>query len=224
VLTLCPGLALAYWFSASVFVARQAFDAAADQLRAGCASQDAQRRESGRFNAVGLHLLYGLVMAAQGAEEHALEEFARELAFEDEGQLYARECCANTWYAFGAIRLRQDRRADAVAAFQGALNRVPGHALASVGLAAALHTSSATASRGRVSRPAPNIVDVAMVKSAVLALDGKHKEAARLCGDALAQAEPGPAGWMIPVDPLLHATANGDAWVQTLAALRDRAA
>jgi DNA-binding winged helix-turn-helix (wHTH) protein/cytochrome c-type biogenesis protein CcmH/NrfG len=224
VLKLCPGLALAYWFSASVFVARQAFSAAAEELRPGCASQDAQRRESGRFNAVGLHLLHGLVMAAQGAEERALEEFARELAFEEEGQLYARECCANTWYAFGAIRLRQERHADAAAAFQGALNRVPGHALASIGLAAALRTSSATASRGRPPQSAPNIVDVAMIKSAFLALDGKHTEAARVCGDALAQVEPGPAGWMIPVDPLLHATAHGDAWAQTLAALRDRAA
>jgi len=63
-----------------------------------------------------------------------------------------------------------------------------------------------------------------MIKSAVLALDGKHKDAAGVCGDALAQAEPGPAGWIIPVDPLLHATANGDAWAQTLAALRHRAA
>src|SRR5436309_486084 len=67
VLTLCPGLALAYWFAATVFVARQAFDAALVELRAGCASQDAQRRETGRFNAVGLHLLHGLVLAAQGS-------------------------------------------------------------------------------------------------------------------------------------------------------------
>ena len=58
----------------------------------------------------------------------------------------------------------------------------------------------------------------------MLALDGKHVEAARACGDALAQAEPGPAGWLLPVDPLLHATAHRDAWAQTLAALRDRAA
>jgi hypothetical protein len=63
-----------------------------------------------------------------------------------------------------------------------------------------------------------------MIKSAFLALDGKHTEAARVCGDALAQVEPGPAGWMIPVDPLLHTTAHGDTWAQTLAALRDRAA
>ncbi len=224
VLALCPGLALAYWFSATVFVARQAFGAAEEQLRAGCTAQDAQRKESGRFNAVGLHLLHGLVLAAQGAEERALEEFAHELAFEDEGQLYARECCANTWYASGAIRLRQDRHADAVAAFQEALNRVPGHPLASIGLAAARRTSPETASFGRLLHPAPNIVDAAMLKAAVLALHGKHVEAAQACGDALARAKPGPAGWLLPVDPLLHVPAHRDAWAQTLAALRDRAA
>jgi DNA-binding winged helix-turn-helix (wHTH) protein len=224
VLMLCPGLALAYWFAASVFVARQAFGAAEEQLRAGCASQDAQRKEFGRFNAVGLHLLHGLLLAARGAEERALEDFTRELAFEDEGQLYARECCANTWYAVGAIRLRQDRHAEAVTAFQEALMRVPGHPLASIGLAAARRTPPAAALRGRLPHPAPNIVDVAMLKAADLALSGRHADAARLCGDALAHAEPGPAGWLLPLDPLLNATANPDAWARTLAALRDRAA
>jgi hypothetical protein len=56
----CPGLAISYWFTATVFVARQAFDAALDALRAGCAAQDAQQRETGRFHAVGLHLLHAL--------------------------------------------------------------------------------------------------------------------------------------------------------------------
>ena len=65
VLALCPGLALAHWFAATVFVARQAFDAAVEELRTGCASQDAQRSEGGRFKAVGLHLLHGLVLAAR---------------------------------------------------------------------------------------------------------------------------------------------------------------
>ena len=90
VLTLCPGLALAHWFAATVFVARQAFDAATEELRIGCASQDAQRTESGRFKAVGLHLLLGLVLAARGDEGAALDEFTRELEFEGDGQLYAR--------------------------------------------------------------------------------------------------------------------------------------
>src|SRR4029453_4713574 len=83
-----------------------------------------------RFKAVGLHLLHGLVLAARGDEDGALEEFRRELEFERAGQLYARECAANTWYAIGAIHLRAGRREDADPAFREALNRVPGHPLA----------------------------------------------------------------------------------------------
>ena len=217
VLTLCPGLALAHWFAATVFVARQVFDAALDQLRAGCASQDAQRKESGRFNAVGLHLLHGLVLAAQGDPDGAIEEFGREMAFEADGQLYARECSANTWYAHGAIRLRQGRRDEALAAFREALKRVPGHPLAAIGVGAMSPLSGA-----RPPRQDAQTVDAAIVKAAALALGGKHREAALLCGEALTHAEPGPAGWLLPVDPILHATDHHHEWAQTLATLRDR--
>lgn len=212
VLTLCPGLALAHWFAATVFVARQAFDAAMEELRAGCASQDAQHSEGGRFKAVGLHLLHGLVLAARGDEDGALKEFTRELDFEDDGQLYARECAANAWYAIGAIRLRAGCREDADAAFREALNRVPGHPLASALCGATQQL------------PMTNIVDVAMAAAAALVLDGKHDAAARLCGEALVQAEPGPAGWILPVDPLLNPLGHADAWARTLAILRARAA
>ena len=212
VLALCPGLALAYWFAATVFVARQAFDAALDELRAGCASQDVQRTDTGRFKAVGLHLLHGLVLAAQGSDDGALGQFARELDFESDGQLYARECCANTWYAIGAIHLRRGRGDDARAAFHHALARVPGHALAAI---------ASGASPPQVSRA--NGVDGAVVRGAALALQGRHEEAARLCADALARAEPGPAGWLLPVEPLLQPLAHPDMWGRTLAILRDRA-
>jgi DNA-binding winged helix-turn-helix (wHTH) protein/Flp pilus assembly protein TadD len=212
VLTLCPGLALPYWFAATVFVARQAFDAALDELRAGCAAQDAQRADTGRFKAVGLHLLHGLVLAAQGSDEGALEQFARELDFEPEGQLYARECCANTWYSIGAIHLRCGRGDDARAAFRQALARVPGHPLAAVTLGASPPQASTD-----------NSVDGAVVAGAALALQGRHDEAARVCADALARAEPGPAGWLLPVEPLLQPLAHPDLWGRTLAILRDRA-
>ena len=218
VLTLYPGLALAYWFAATVFVARQAFDAALDELRPGCVSQDAQRRQGGRFNAVGLHLLHGLVLAAQGSEERALEEFASELAFEEEGQLYARECCANTWYALGSVRLRQGNRDEAAAAFEESLKRVPGHPLAMIGLRA---TSSA--SQAEAPRHNGNEVDAAIVRAAALALQGQHAAAAGLCAEALAHAEPGAAGWLLPADPLLHITAHRDVWASVLSILRDRA-
>jgi DNA-binding winged helix-turn-helix (wHTH) protein/Tfp pilus assembly protein PilF len=212
VLTLCPGLALAYWFAATVFVARQAFDAAFDELRAGCRSQDAQRTETGRFKAVGLHLLYGLVLAARDREKEALEEFTRELEFEGDGQLYARECCANTWYAIGAVHLRNGGRDEAHAAFREALNRVPGHPLAAAACGAKSQIAVATN------------VDVAMVEAAALVLQGKHDDAAGLCGEALVRAEPGPAGWILPVEPLLNPSHHTDAWARTLAILRDRAA
>jgi hypothetical protein len=62
------------------------------------------------------------------------------------------------------------------------------------------------------------------VNAVLLTLQGLHDEAARLCGDALARANPGSAGWLLPVDPLLHVTAHHEAWAQTLAILRERAA
>jgi len=212
VLALCPGLALAHWFAATVFVARQAFDPALEALRDGCASQDAQRAEAGRFKAVGLHLLHGLLLAAHGQETEALEQFARELEFEDGGQLYARECCANTWYAIGALHLRLGRRHEAEAAFREALNRVPGHPLAA-------------AASGVVPRTAvANIVDSAMVEAAASVLQGKHEDAAQICAEALARADPGPAGWILPVEPLLNPSSHPGVWRRTLAMLRDRAA
>jgi DNA-binding winged helix-turn-helix (wHTH) protein len=217
VLTLCPGLALAYWFAATVFVARQALDAALEALRAGCASQDAQRTESGRFKAVGLHLLHGLVLAARGNEEGALDEFARELEFERDGQLYARECAANTWYAIGAIHFRSGRRADADAAFREALNRIPSHPLAAA-------MCGADVSGAQPQLAGMNNVDLAMANAVALVLNGKHDLAARVCGEALAHAEPGPAGWILPVDALLNPLRHPDAWGRTLAMLRDRAA
>lgn len=218
-LTLCPGLALAHWFAATVFVARQAFDRAVEHLRAGCAAQDAQRKETGRFSAVGLHLLNGLVLAARGALNEALEEFERELALENTGHVYARECCANTWYACGALRLRQGLRDEAAAAFHEALRRVPSHAMAAVGLAAVSSSLEA-----RPTHQDARSVDAAMVSAAILVLEGKHFEAASMCGEAFAHADPGSTGWLLAVEPLLCPIAHRDAWATTLAILRDRAA
>jgi hypothetical protein len=73
-------------------------------------------------------------------------------------------------------------------------------------------------------RRCENRSDLAIANAAVLALEGKHDEAAILCGNALAHADPGPAGWVLPVDPLPQLTAHPDCWAQTLAMLRGRAA
>jgi tetratricopeptide (TPR) repeat protein len=149
----------------------------------------------------------------------ALEEFERELALEDAGHVYARECGANTWYACGALRLRRGLRDQAAAAFHQALKRVPSHPMATVGLAAV-----SSALEAQTIRQDAKTVDAAVVSAAVLALEGKHLEAAGVCGEALAHADPGSAGWLLAVEPLLYPTAHRDTWATTLAILRDRAA
>jgi tetratricopeptide (TPR) repeat protein len=235
VLSFRPGLALAHWFAATVFVARGAFDPATEHLVAGCVAQDAQGSD-GRFAAVGLHWLYGLVLAARGELDAARAEFARELALENPGHIYGRECAANTWYAIGAIALLRGKRDEACAAFQEALARVPGHALAAVGLAACsqslvpgssvlLRSSSLNVTGDSSLVHTSDPVARATVAAAVLTLQGKHEEAARVCGDALIGlgTDPGSSGWLLPVEPLLHATAHPEAWAGTLATLRDRA-
>jgi hypothetical protein len=63
-------------------------------------------------------------------------------------------------------------------------------------------------------------VDAALIHAVGLALAGRHDEAARVCGDALTQAGPGPGGWMIPIEPLLHVSAHRDLWAGVLATLR----
>jgi DNA-binding winged helix-turn-helix (wHTH) protein/Tfp pilus assembly protein PilF len=220
-LALLPGFPLAHWMAATVLVARQRVDEAEHELAAGIAMQDRQD-EHARFSAVALHWLAGLVHLARGDEERAAAEFERELAFESTGHLYARECCANTWYAMGALRLRQGRPADAAEAFERALERVATHPLARLALAAVRRAGGAlpSASEGgeRLS------VDAAICRAAAKVLCGDHDTGARLVEDALAAAPAGNAGWLLPVEPLLHVTAHADAWAPALERLRARSA
>jgi tetratricopeptide (TPR) repeat protein len=219
VLTFSPGLALAYWLMTTVFIARGADEAALDEVTRGCAAQDAQKKGAG-LPAVGLHLLHGLLLAARGDLAGAIAELTRELSWVESGQLYARECAANTWYAIGAVRLRQAAatepsaarrlREDSAEAFRRTLAIAPGHAPAY----AALH--------GKVpARARP--IDAAMAQAIVLARGNRHGDAARVCREAVEQAPPGHDGWLLPVEPTLNARARPGIWADTLALVRVRA-
>ena len=175
-----------------------------------------------------LHWLLGLIHLAHGDETSALEEFERELSFESGGHLYARECAANTWYAIGALRLRQGRRADAGAAFARAIERVPTHPMARVGLVAAGSPDTVgpplfDRGTGQPGHRTPS-VDATVFQAAQLVVAGVHSEAARILDEALAGAAAGNAGWLLPIEPLLHVTAHPDSWARALAHLRNRAA
>ena len=226
-LALMAGHGLAHWLAATVHVARQAFDVAERELASGTAAQGAQTSGDTRFGAVGLFWLQGLVRLARGDEAAALEDLDRELAFESSGHLYARESCANAWYAIGAVRLRNGDVRGAHDALDQTLSRVPGHLFATAARITLAGGSGASppvddamnAARGRGAS-----VDAAIARAIDATLHGDHHRAAEITSEALAAAPPGSAAWILPVEPILHVSARPDIWAPTLARLRNRAA
>jgi DNA-binding winged helix-turn-helix (wHTH) protein len=222
-LTLLPGLALAHWLAATVHVARQALDQAERELMLGTAAQDEQPT-AGRFAAVALHWLLGLVYLARGDRDAAVRELERELAFEAAGHLYARECCANAWYALGAIHLREGGRDAASRAFAEALQRVPGHVMAMVGLVSSRgDRREPIEQRARLLDEHGYAMEAAMARAGLQLIDGDAGAAAPIAA-ALAAAPPGSAGWTLPVEPLFNVAGDEPRWRAVLANLRVRAA
>ena len=223
-LALLPDFPLAHWLAATVHVARQVLPEAEREIEAGLASQTGVSAGS-RFSSVALHWMLGLLHLARDDRDRALEHFERELAQEHHGHLYARECAANTWYAIGALRLRQGRRPEAQAAFEQAIERVARHALAHIGLAAvgAARATPATTVNGTPAGGQASSIDASLFEAARFALSGKHAEAARTIDGALSSAPPGSFAWLLPIEPLLHVSAHPDAWKSALARLRNRA-
>ena len=217
-LALMPAFPLAHWLAATVHVARQALGEAEREVLAGVAAATVP---VSKFSSVALHWLHGLLLMARGEDAAALASFERELALEASGHLYARECCANTWYAIGALHSRHADVDRARHAFHQALQRVPQHRLAFIA------SRSAAPERAEIGAPAvprPESVDAAFIVAAALARSGDHAEAARLIDDALASAPVSNAGWLLPIEPLLQVSAHPDVWASALARLRTRAA
>lgn len=220
-LALLPGFALAHWLAASVLVARNMLDEAARDLDAGIAGTSPPRQsreaatagaaaETGRFSGVALHWLRGLIHLAKHDESLAIAHFERELENESSGHLYARECCANTWYAIGVVHVRHGRTSDAHRAFDRALERVPKHALARFGRSG--HRPEAGQS-----------MDQVFCAAASLVLAGAHARAAHILDQALSAAPPSNAGWLLPVEPFLNVHAAPAAWEAVLGRLGKRA-
>ena len=227
-LKLMPGFAFGYWLSATVHVARGAFEEAEHDLVAGTLAQDRQG-EGSRFGTSGLHFLLGLVRLTRGDETAALEEFDRELAFEHAPHLYTREVCAHTWCAVAAVRLRQGDRAAAKAAFERATASVPDYPLALAGSIVSGDGPSPVAKLALENRldhlrTQGALVEAAMVEAASEALAGRHRAAAAIVRAALEGAPVGASGWILPVEPFLHVSSHQTEWASVLAILGGRAA
>lgn len=219
-LSILPGCPLAHWVAASVCVARQTLSEAEREVRAGLSAP------SERFSGIALHWLGGLVLLSRGAYEQARDAFERELSSEGSGHLYSRECCANTWYAIGALEHRRGRNDAALHAFHEALQRLPRHPMATIGVAV-MRGASAVPERPTMQVSAERLpaVDQAIVGAAWLVLSGGDQAAAaRLVDQALVDAPAGSAGWLLLLEPLLHVSADPTPWASALARLRNRAA
>ena len=105
-LTLLPGFPLAHWLAATVHVARQALDEAERELT--MRARRATRRSTGpvqrRCAALAARPDHARARRRAGG---AANSSTSNSPARDSGQLYARECCANTWYAIGALRLHR---------------------------------------------------------------------------------------------------------------------
>jgi DNA-binding winged helix-turn-helix (wHTH) protein len=229
-LALLPGFPLAHWLAATVHVARQALGEAERELSAGIAAQGARAGLTTRFTGIALHWLRGLIRWAGGDASGALEDFEYELSQETSGHLYARECCANTWYAIGAVRLHRGLRAEARTAFEQTLARLPVHPMALAGLAvlgAGTGPDRDRASIATARSHAQSSIEAILARAAVTICVGGEvalSDNVHAVDEALLAAPAGNAGWLIPIEPLLGVHRQPDAWAPVLARLRARAA
>jgi DNA-binding winged helix-turn-helix (wHTH) protein len=229
-LALVPDLGLAHWLAATVHVARGSLAEAERELIAGTEAQDRQP-ENGRFGAVGLHLLLGLVRLARGDDARAMTEFERELAFERSGHIYAAEACSNAWGAIGTVYWQRGAEDEAVEAFDRALDLVRSHPYA---LAAVCHADAGRHRDGAAARLARRLellrmhgqpFLMAMTEGVAYALAGQHSSAATRVHAALREAPAaGSAGWLLPVEPFVRVGLHPEVWEAALATLASRAA
>lgn len=217
-LTLFPGFPIGHWLAATVLIARQAYGEAERELETGLESGQINPQ---RFSGVALHWLRGLLAMVAGDDDLARAHFARELQQEHGGHLYARECCANTWYALGALECRRGERELADRAFAQTLDRIAAHPCA-LAARSALHGEGLDVSAFAVQASS---VDRAIASAVHAAVSDTAAEATvAAVHDALAAAPPGSAGWLLPIEPMLHVAARPERWAAALTTLRHRAA
>ena len=127
-----PGCPMALCLAAMVWVARGSLRHAERDVDAAIAAVAGDPDLIERAAVVAVYWLKGLLCLARGDVGDALEFFRRELSLEARGHLYARECCANAWYAIAVCLMRLGDHAGARHACTEAFARVPGHPMAQV--------------------------------------------------------------------------------------------
>lgn len=231
-LALYPDFAFAHFQMAMVHVARGDMPQAETVLRQGAAVQDRQVARGDRYPALGLHWLLGEVRLAQGDVDEALEEFVREQQRADPHRLYGREYEMSARHGRGVCLLRLDRHREAIACFEQALALYPEHAQSHLGLGLAARACGLLDRAETTSRTLAAIVErldegrpieAGLVRSQILATEGRSGEAGAALCRVLESAPPGFAGWTIPIDPFLAQVHGTKAFADVRGRLAQRA-
>ncbi|MDO8680261.1 MAG: winged helix-turn-helix domain-containing protein [Acidobacteriota bacterium] len=232
-LTLMPGSAPVRMLSAMVFIARGTLDRAEREATVGAETQRRQRGDRTPLPAIGFHWLRGLLLAARGDTSAALSSLDEESTTDASGHIYAREFVLNARVATGFMHLTMNDSSSAAATFNQALAEAPAHPRATLGL-------YAVATRGADARECKNArtaaehaiadlmrgerhVEAALVSAGQRIVEGQTAAAMELLDRMLADAPAGPAGWIIPVDPMLEAVRVAPGYPELLAKLAARA-
>ena len=208
-----------------VFVARGAVDRAEKEARLGAESQRLHRGGQTPLPAAGLYWLHGLVLLSRGDAAAAAKSFDEEIATGDGGHVYGREFAMNARVAAGFMMLNAGDLDGAASAFQSALERAPGHPRATVGLFAAGGSDGSATDRVvadllRGERP----TEAALVRACACCVKRQPQIAIDLLDRLLVDSPPGPAGWIIPIDPMLSTLHKAPHWPLLLEKLAARAA
>ena len=224
-LALYPDFAFAHFQMAMVHVARRDLAQAETVLRQGAAVQDRQIGRGGRYPALGLHWLLGLVRLAEGDVDEALGELDCEHRLAEPHRLYGREYAMHALHGRGAALLRGGRTAEAASSFERALELYPDYAPSHLGLAVARGSSDfarVEAAIATLARTKP--IESAIVRSQLLAAQGDGRSAAEALTAALASAPVGFAGWTIAIEPFLSQPASSQPFTAVFRLLANRAA
>jgi len=198
-LALMPGFAPARMLSCMVFVARGTMDRAERDASIGAETQRQNQSDQTPLPAVGFHWLRGMLLATKGDQAGALECFDEEIEAGKSGHIYAREFVVNARVAKGFIHLAEKDIAAASASFTEAAT----HPKAMVGIyaidGAREAVETAIADLTRSGRHA----EAALVTAGAQIVRGEGQAAVETLDRLLTSAPQGPAGWIIPVDPML---------------------
>jgi DNA-binding winged helix-turn-helix (wHTH) protein len=215
-LAIMPTFAPARMLASMVFVARGTIERAEREVVIGADTQRQNHSAHTPLPAVGFHWLRGMILASKGDRDGALGCFAEEIASAAD-HVYGREFAINAHVASGFTKLAGGDRDGAAQAFADAAT----HPKARVGMFAVSGDLQAVETAIAELTASERYGEAALVAAGSQIAGGRIDEAVATLDRLLTSAPPGPAGWIIPIDPMLaalHGAAGKPALLSKLAA------